>query len=260
MVGDLVQLASPIVRAPGLPMHRQVAQALRDFIRENLAPQALIPTEGELEELFGVSRATIRRAIGDLVDEGLLLRQQGKGTFVRAPKLTYEPAYLSSWTESIRSLGLAPSTGTTRLREVPPPGWVREQLALQGDATVIWIWRLRLADAVPISIMVNYVAARRVPGLIERGLTRESLYDEYREVYGLPLTRVEDEVEAQLASDDEAALLEVQPGSPILEVRRTAFFADGQAAEVAVVRSRADRYRYRAAFVDRGVDTGHGPA
>lgn len=251
---DIAQAVAPVVRMPGAPLHRQVAQGMRQHIRDTMKVGDMIPTESELEQHFRVSRATIRRAIDDLVDEGLLTRQQGKGTFVREPKLTYEPARLPSWTESIRALGHVPSTRMTRAQEVPAPVWVRDRLRLEADATLLWLWRLRLADDEPISIMVNYVPTRLVPGLGEHGLTRESLYDEYREAYGLPLARVEDEVEARSAAEDEAALLGIRPGSPILEVCRTTFLADGVPAEVAVVRSRADRYRYRAAFVAPPVD------
>jgi GntR family transcriptional regulator len=246
--------AHPIVRRPGVTLHHQLSEALRRYAMKVLRPNEAIPTEGELEERFGVSRATVRRAIDDLVAEGILFRQQGKGTFVCERKLTYEPAKLASWTESISAVGLAPRTGTVRLQQVVAPEWVRDRLRLASGEPVVWLWRLRLAGDEPVSIMVNYLPPRLVPGFVERGLAKESLYDELRETYHLPIVRAEDEVEAQIASDDEAALLGIRPGGPLLEVRRTTYLVDGVPAEAAVVRSRADRYRYRASFADHSVD------
>jgi GntR family transcriptional regulator len=237
-------------RAPGVPLHQQVSRVLRDYIVSSLSPSEAIPTEAELEAHFGVSRATIRRAVDDLVDEGLLARRQGAGTFVLEAKLTYEPAKLTSWSDTIRALGQAPQTRTLRLQEMPSPAWVSKRLRVPLGAAVVWLWRLRLADDQPISVMVNYLPAARVPGLADRGLRHESLYDELRQVYRLYPARTEDEVEAQLATDDEAALLDVPPRSPILEIRRITYLADDTPLEVSVARSRADRYRYRATAVD----------
>jgi GntR family transcriptional regulator len=240
--------AKSVVRKPGVTLHLQVSETLRGYVREHLKPEEMIPTEAELEKLFTVSRATIRRAIDGLVADGILVRQQGKGTFVASPKLIYDPARIASWTDNIRALGLTPQTRTVQIQEIEPPAWVQEALGLTTAERVIWLWRLRLAGGEPISIMVNYLPARLVPGLVQRGLSRESLYDELREVYRLRLAHAEDEVEAQAATDDEAVLLQVRPGSSILQVRRTTYLADGTPAEAARVRTRADRYRYRATF------------
>ncbi|MGH2534424.1 MAG: GntR family transcriptional regulator [Thermomicrobiales bacterium] len=252
MIG-LTGMTREIAREAGAPLHQQVSRALRGYIVASLQPNDTIPTEPELEVHFGVSRATIRRAVDDLVDEGLLARRQGAGTFVRGVKVSYEPAKLASWSESIRALGQTPRTRTMQRQEVTGPDWVRERLRLTSGEPVIWLWRLRLAGDEPMSVMVNYLPGRLVPGLAERGLMHESLYDELRMNYGFVPARAEDEVEAKLVTDDEAALLGVAPGSPLIEVCRTAYLADETPIEVSVVRSRADRYRYRATFVDPAV-------
>lgn len=250
-MSTLTGLGRPPAREAGAPLHQQVSRALRDYIGASLQPNDMIPTESELEAHFRVSRATIRRAIDDLVEEGLLARRQGAGTFVCGPRVTYEPAALASWSETIRALGRVPHTRATRCREVTGPDWVRERLRLGVSETAVWLWRLRLAEDEPMSVMVNYLPARLAPGFAARGLARESLYDELRETYGLVPARAEDEVEAALATDDEAALLDVAPASAVIEVRRITYLADETPIEVAVVRSRADLYRYRATFVGR---------
>ncbi len=238
-----------ITRAPGVPLHQQVSSALRELATTLLKPGDTIPTEPELEAQFGVSRATVRRAVDDLVDEGLLARRQGAGTFVCSPPVVYEPARLASWSESIRSLRQTPRTQAIQRQIVTGPSWVRELLQVDAHESLIWMWRLRVAGDQPMSLMVNYLPASLAPGLESIELPHESLYDVLRELYGLVPARAEDDVEAKIVSDDEAALLEVAPGSPLIEVRRVAFLADERPLEVSIVRSRADRYRYRATFV-----------
>jgi GntR family transcriptional regulator len=251
----LARFAAGIDREAKEPLHHQVSRALREYVQASLKPNDTIPTEPELESSFGVSRATIRRAVGDLVDEGLLARRQGAGTFVRGPQVTYEPAKIASWSETIEAMGSVPRTSTTRMQLITGPEWVRERLNLEPDELMLWLWRLRLAGDQPMSIMINYLPARLVPGFVERGLGQESLYVELREVYGFGPARAEDEVEAKIATDDEAVLLNITPGSSILEVCRTAFLADETPCEVGLARSRADRYRYRATFFDVGVQS-----
>lgn len=248
-MNDLPAIDAHITREPGVPLHQQVSRALRELVTTALSPGDTIPTEPELESHFGVSRATVRRAVDDLVDEGLLARRQGAGTFVCAPPVVYEPARLASWSESIRSLGQTPRTRAMQRQIVSGPAWVRELLRVDEHESLLWIWRLRIAGEQPMSLMVNYLPESLVPGLDTADLAHESLYDLLRDLYELVPARAEDDVEAKIVDDDEAGLLEVAPGSPLIEVRRVAFLADERPLEVSIVRSRADRYRYRATFV-----------
>src|SRR5690349_7128858 len=113
----------------GVPLYVHVRETLRGEYSQ-LPPKTLIATVLELMERFGVSRITLRKAIDDLVVEGLLERQQGKGTFTSSPKLTHELNAITSWTEQLRALGYNPRTAHRTCREISAPSRVAHALNL----------------------------------------------------------------------------------------------------------------------------------
>lgn len=237
-----------IIREDGEgPRYRQIARILRAEIEERLHPGDPIGTEAELEQRFGVSRITVRRAIDELVHEGLLVRRQGSGTFVSRPKVTQELGVLLSWTERMRELGFEPHTVDCEMIQVVPPAWVAQALHLdpQIPEGVLRIQRLRYADDEPLSLMVDYLRLRYTPDLGEKGLDGESLYETLEKRYGLALTRVADTITARSASLFEARLLGIEPGAAVLFVTRVTYLPDDVPLVAATVVSRADRYEYR---------------
>ncbi len=236
-------------REGGEPLYRQVAGALRAEIAERLQPGDMIATESELERRFGVSRITVRRAVDELAQAGLLVRRQGSGTFVARPRVSEPLGGFQSWSESIRALGLEPRTVDCEMLHVVPPAWVIGALCLDPDAPegVLRVQRLRYAGEEPLCLMVDYLRLRFVPGLADEGLAGESLYETLRGRYGLELARMEDTVTARGAALFEAGLLGVAPGAPVLYVTRLTYLPDDVPLDAATVVSRADRYEYRVA-------------
>lgn len=204
-----------------------------------------LPTEVELSSRFGVSLITVRKAIESLVAEGLLVRKQGKGTFVVKPKLTHELNAITSWTEQLRALGYKPGTSHWEAREIAPDQQIAHLLGLGEGTPVIMMRRLRLADEEPVSLILNYMPSRLVPGFTESPFAGESLYKILRERYGLIPANARDTVETRPASSEEAELLQMVPGAPVLQVTRVSYLDDGTALEAAIVVSRGDRYQYR---------------
>ena len=163
-----------VIKTNGIPLYIQVRETLRGEYSQ-LAPKSAIPTELELIKRFGVSRITLRKAIDDLVGEGLIERHQGKGTFTSAPKLTHELNTISSWTEQLRSLGYDPRTAQRVCREISPPRRVAHALELKAEEKVVMLRRtLTLAGDEPLSLMTNYIAeptgAKHCSGLGSGGI------------------------------------------------------------------------------------------
>jgi GntR family transcriptional regulator len=227
-----------------IPLYIQVREELRDELAA-LAPEAAIPPESRLGERFAVSRITIRRAIDDLVTEGLLVRQQGRGTFRQTPKLVHELNAITSWTDQLKDLGYVPHTAAQELAEIPAPKKIAQLMQIQPDERIIQLRRTRLANNEPITLMVNYIPSKIVPGFIESGLQTESLYEFLSAHYGLSPTQATDTVETRPASETESERLKIEPWSPVLVVTRVAQLEDGKPFEVAVAVSRGDRYEYR---------------
>lgn len=228
----------------GVPLYVRVREKLRQELSQMEQGEA-IPVELELERKFGVSRITIRRAVEDLVAEGLLIRQQGRGTFVQSPKLTHQLNLITSWTEQLKRLGFVPRTAHRRVSREKPLAHIAEALGLGADDHVIRIERVRLANREPISYMINYLPEKLVPGLIAHKPSDESLYEYLSAEYGLVPAMAVDTVGTRPATEEEMRVLRIEHKAPVLNVRRLTYLEDGTPLEVAIVASRGDRYQYQ---------------
>jgi GntR family transcriptional regulator len=232
-----------IKRATALPLYAQVKEALQRDIEAKMKPGDALPIEPELEKHFGVSRITVRRALDELEAEGLIVRIQGRGTFVREPQIIQELTQLHSWTLSMRQMGYEPQTINCQIDIVEPTRDLSSRLHLGLGQHVVRIQRLRYASGEPMCLMTNYLPEGLLPDLTEQGLIDDSLHVTLLEHHLIPV-RAADKVEARAATSWEAEQLQVPVGSPLLQVTRVSYDAAGLALSVAVVSSRADRYSY----------------
>lgn len=233
----------------------RVKEALQREIEVTMKPGDALPTEPRLEQRFGVSRITVRRALDELASDGLIVRQQGRGTFVRELPITQDLTEILSWTTAMRRLGYEPQTMTCEIDVIEPGRWLGATLNLGLGQRALRVRRVRGADGEPICLMTNYLPEGTLPGLVDEGLREDSMYATLA-AHGMYPARVEDTVEARPATDWEAALLWVEPGSPLLQVTRVTYDALGRPLDVAVVGNRADRHRYTVHFAAGvGVDS-----
>lgn len=224
-----------------LPLYHQLKQALRSKLENGeWGPGDRIPTEDELSQRYQISKITVRHAIGRLVDEGLLYRQQGKGTFVAKPKIEQGPLVLMSFSEQMQQWGLRPGSVLLK-REVVPAGMkVAKELQVEEGTLVSEIQRLRLADDEPMGIQTSSIPLGRCPQLLEEG-ELQSLYSILEKYGARPVAAVE-RYEATLIQEFEASLLRVRVGSPAFLVERVAYDGNGQAIEFVRSIMRGDRY------------------
>jgi GntR family transcriptional regulator len=234
---------SPIKEGGSEPLYLQVKQALQRDIEREMHPGQALPAEPELEKRFGVSRITIRRALDELESEGLIIRRQGRGTFVREPPIMQEMSTLFSWTYAMRRMGYEIETRRCEIDLIEPSRELSSWLQLALQQRVVRIRRLRYAAGAPVCLMTNYLPEGLIPDLLEQGLRHESLYTTLVEHQLIPV-HAADRVEARAATAWEAELLQIAPQSPLLQVTRISYDAGGHPLDVAVVSSRADRYSY----------------
>ena len=239
-------------RQSPVPLYRQMRDTLRQWIETGVyKPGDILPPEPDLESQFEVSRITVRQAIVELVQEGLLERERGKGTFVREPKITQKLNHISSWAETILAMGMTARTVDCRIEEVEPPVWVKRILPVGADEKVTLVIRLRYANDEPMCIMTNYILSDYVPGLARDGLISESLYDTLEHKYNLVLSRAEETVEAMVTDKKTAEKLKTYEGAPLLVVTRVTYDQNDLPFEVVKVKSRADKYQYSATLTGR---------
>ncbi|HWD95478.1 MAG TPA: GNAT family N-acetyltransferase [Acidimicrobiales bacterium] len=225
------------------PKYQSVHDALLLTI-EGLPAGTAMPTERELCLTYGVSRATVRQALGQLELEQRIFRRQGKGTFVARPKIE-QRLELMSHTEGMRERGIVPSSKLIDVRRIPAGLDVGAQLGLSPKAEVLRIERLRLADGDPIAIEVLYLNADRFDGITAALSDNGSLYQLLSSNYGVELASAEETIEAVVAEGRDAALLKCQPGMPLLMLSRRTLDTSDQPTEFVRSLYRGDRYRFQ---------------
>jgi GntR family transcriptional regulator, N-acetylglucosamine utilization regulator len=241
-----------VVVAPGLPLYRQIETDVRDRIRSgDLVPGAQLPTEVELMDRYGVSRATVRQALRELVAEGLVEIRRGLGTYVTQRRFEHTIGGFYSFSREIERHGLEPRTRVLGLGVEPADDVVASVLGLAAGAAVVALRRLRLADDDPLVVETSYLPAARFPGLEKVDFGQVRLYDTLTDAYGCRPTRARETFEPVLVTADEAALLGQHRGEPALRVERVAFDQDDAPIEFCRSTVRGDRYRYSVELRDR---------
>lgn len=223
--------------------HEALYHALRGEIGASLRPHDPLPSERELVNRFGVSRATVRQAIGRLEEEGLVYRTQGSGTFVADPATISKSLVLTSFTEDMRSRRLTPDSRLLDLATRPAPVTVARDLELSPGAEVVHVRRLRLADGLPMCIEDVWLRGDQV-GDLDAETVSGSLYEALT-ARGIRPHHADQVIAATVVDADQARLLAVAAYSPALRVSRVTYDETGTAVERAQSIYRADRYDFR---------------
>ena len=233
------------------PLYKQLKAALLQYIEDHLKEGDAPPIESEIENLYGVSRITVRKTIEELVKDGVVTKIQGRGTFVQSRKIVQKAGTITSWTEEMRLKGKSIETRNLIMNEIEPSKKITEELKLKTGEKIICLKRLRCADGEPIAIIINYFRSKYVPGFLEKGLTKESLYEVLEQNYNIQLERASETIQARLASDLEAVELEIPLDSAILQITRVSYLPDGTPFELVEMFNRSDRYQYHIDLIGR---------
>lgn len=227
------------------PLWRQAEIALRSMVDQGeWAPGSQIPNEDRLCEMLGISRITLRHALRNLEELGLLRREHGRGTFVRSATVVAGVRGLTSFTEEMRTLGLTSGSVLLEAGAAAAPREIAEALEMSEGEPIVRLRRIRLGNGRPIGIQTTHLPAARVPGLVEAAPHLNSLYDWLRDHAGIVPQKAKEVYRVGAVSAKDAPYLEQAPGTPAFEVERIAFAAGGP-FEFAVSTMRADRYEIR---------------
>jgi DNA-binding GntR family transcriptional regulator len=232
------------------PLYHQVYRRLADEIEGGaLQPGDRLPSERRMCDELGVSRATVRRALEELVTDGLIAGR-GRGSFVTGNALVEPRGALMSLSELGRSRGLVASARVLSADVRPATIDEAETLAIAPGAALFALRRLRMLDGMPISLDGNRVPLRLAPSLPDVDFSSASLYEVLEDGGHRPV-RADYDVEARGADADEAELLGLEVGQPVLFTTTVAFDEGGQIVDIGRTVYRADRYRFQATLMRR---------
>ena len=229
-----------------LPRYQRLAETLRDAVsRQGWRPGERLPSEQELAALYDVAPGTVRQAITQLVDQGLLERYQGKGTFVR------KPSFDNSLFRFFRYHGAAddrwiPESRILSRKAVSAPAAISQALGLRPRASVISMTRLRLHDSEPVLAEEIWLPRSRFQAFLD--LPEDEigplLYPIYEAVCGEIVARAEEQLTAESCSAEHAQLLRITEGAPVIIIDRTAYGFDDTPLEWRRSRGKADKFQY----------------
>jgi GntR family transcriptional regulator len=228
------------------PLYARLRDTLRaDILDGRLVPGDQLPSEAELSALHGVSRITVRQALGDLQKAGLIVRLQGKGAFVAPPHASQRLERLQGLSEALAGQGQSVRSKRLSARLVRADGALAAQLGLAPRTAVMQLVSLRYLDGQPLSVSRSHFA----PGLGERvariDVSDRDLLEVLERDLAQPVREAQLEIGAQAMPAREARWLRCQPGEPALRVHRLVLRQDGQPLQTEDAIYRSDRFSYR---------------
>lgn len=210
----------------------------------SLPPGSQLPSEDSLVARFSVSRTTVRTAIQNLVERGLVEIKRGKGTFVTQPRITQELTELTGFVEDMQAVGRTPTARLLDKAIVAADEVVAHRLALAPGTLVVRLQRVRLADGVAISFDETYLPRELGEKIAENDLETEPVFALLESKYHTPLVEAEYKLEAAAANRIVAQALQVSVGNPIFLIERTSYTTANRPVDYERLHYRGDLIRF----------------
>lgn len=214
------------------PLYKQLKKEIIQKIeRGELKPGDVLPPERELAELFEMSRMTVRQAISELVNEYILIRRHGSGTYVAESKIP-QGRRLKSFSEDMRARGLLPGSKVLEKTIIvePPANMIAD---LKSEGKILMLKRLRLADLYPLAIETIMLPIEKFNNLESRNFENESLYRILEEEYSIKITKAQQKIEVRMPTPQESELLEINYSVPVFHFKQITFDQNNEIFEVA---------------------------
>lgn len=232
-----------------IPAYQNVYNQIRaEIVSGHYAPGSFLPTEKDLEEIYSVSRTTIRTAVNKLAGEGLLKVQQGRGTTVLEPSVARAPVLHSgakslSLTNSLKRQGYAVSTKAIGLEKIQANAELAKTMNLPEGTPVYKLQRIQYADNVPISYTLSHITVSAAPGLEEFMPFQNGLYDVLEREYHFAFEEIDETFTAVGADFVESQLLQIPAGTPLFCGKRLVS-SNGQTTEYTISKSVGNKFEY----------------
>ncbi|MBO1305267.1 GntR family transcriptional regulator [Enterococcus sp. 669A] len=227
-------------------LYHQLVDVLQERIDSSMVPHDKLPSERELTAQYGVSRTTVRLALQELEATGSIYRRHGKGTFVS--DLTKDGADLAgaySFTEQMKDLGRTPETRILSFEKLEADKYIARHMNLPLGEPLFKLSRLRLADQRPLMVEDSYLPVKLFMSLDEQLLRSKPLYDLFSEDFEQTVRLADEELFASIAQKEDAKLLEIPEGAPVLHLSRSTYNMKNEIIEFTLSVARADHFHYK---------------
>ncbi len=233
------------------PLYLQLKELIKKEIQNgNLQPNDRLPSEKEMCDTYKVSRITVRQALAELVNEGLVYRIHGKGTFVANPRLEQELVKVTPFAETLRRKGIKPSTKYLKSQIIPADFNLATLLAIPLEANIVHLRLLGLGDNEPLvvynSYFPEYIGIKMMELAQQKAKRKQSFstYDLYNEISHVTPSMLTQSFEATVADKKTAKILEVNPGHPLLQITTVVYTVEGHPVEYRIAAYRGEKYRF----------------
>ena len=234
----------PLNKADALPLYKQLTDILRRDIEEGKFKKGeKIPTEIELSKLYNVSRITVRNALEELTKENLLIRKQGKGTFVNIEKLSRGISGSKSFSDMCREIGCKPGAKVIKCVIEDANNKDTEVLALEPHSKIIVIERIRYADGVPVAFEVSRLP-ERFTFLLDEDLNDTSMFSILAEKYGIVFMNPRKTIELVYATYEMSRYLNISLGHPLLSISGVSSDKNGVPSHRSMQFIVADKFKF----------------
>lgn len=233
----------PLRPGASTPLWLQLKHALRDFITFELRPGEKIPSESQLCAFYNLSRITVRQAITSLVDEGLLHRQQGRGTYVLSPRLVLPLADPDHFLLNGFDASDPASISVFSTETVPAADWFGVSLALAEGEMVHKIRKVLRAEGVPVAFRTSFIPCRLTPNLLDMDLSAPLTLLLERQFH-LVAAEADEVIEFIVADEFRGSMLDVPEGHPLILVSRLILLDSKEPIELSRTYYKADRFRF----------------
>lgn len=226
-----------------IPLYYQLKEEILNNIKSGAYEQgSMVPREQDLCDGLGISRTTVRQAITELVHEGWLYRVKSKGTFVSKPKLSQDfIKKLEPFNEQIRRMNMVPSTRIVELQVIPASRLVAEKLKIPEGTQVIYLYRVRYADAEALVTIKTYLPYEQCGFVMQHDLERESLYEILSQSEKTRVCTAHRVIEAVEAEAEDGLYMDISPGKPIHLFSTEGYNSFEEPIEFSIARYRGDR-------------------
>ncbi len=237
-----------IDKSSPIPIYHQLYEILKSGIEEGVFEAgSYLPSENTLARSYGVSRLTVRQALSELLQEGLIEKHRGRGTIVKEPKNVENLTELRGFTDEARISGQSSSSIVLENKLTDAPSVVMEKLDLPAGSKMILLKRLRLLDGIPYAVesaYVNPAVDTRLLGILDKDMSKSSLYDFFRNELNLVLKYADETLEVDTADAQTASLLNISSGECVVLRKRFTYTASDECVEYVFSVYRGDKYKF----------------